>query len=137
MSNDHLVKSLEKKLASWKPKAVEETYGEVLEVGDGIAKISGLSTVMASEMIEITAQDGTKVSGVVLNLEEQVIGAIILGDCGKIQEGDKVSSTKKILQVPVGEQVTGRGASDRRSRRERRGKAGRVKQTGDETCGLS
>ena len=108
MSNDHLVKSLEKKLASWKPKAVEETYGEVLEVGDGIAKISGLSTVMASEMIEITAQDGTKVSGVVLNLEEQVIGAIILGDCGKIQEGDKVSSTKKILQVPVGEQVTGR-----------------------------
>ncbi len=108
MSNDHLVKSLEKKLASWKPKAVEETYGEVLEVGDGIAKISGLSTVMASEMIEITTQDGTKVSGVVLNLEEQVIGAIILGDYSQIQEGDKVNSTKKILQVPVGEQVIGR-----------------------------
>ncbi len=108
MSNDHLVKSLEKKLASWKSELVEETYGEVLEVGDGIAKISGLSTVMASEMIEITTQDGSKISGVVLNLEEQVIGAIILGDYGKIQEGDKVSSTKKILQVPVGEQVIGR-----------------------------
>lgn len=108
MSNDHLVKSLEKKLASWKPKALEETYGEVLEVGDGIAKISGLSTVMSSEMIEITTQDGTKVAGVVLNLEEQIIGAIILGEYDKIQEGDKVSSTKKILQVPVGEQVTGR-----------------------------
>ncbi len=108
MSNDHLVKSLEKKLASWKPKAVEETYGEVLEVGDGIAKISGLSTVMSSEMIEITTQDGSKIAGVVLNLEEQVIGAIILGDYSKIQEGDKVSSTKKILQVPVGEAVIGR-----------------------------
>ncbi|MDQ5970534.1 MAG: F-type H+/Na+-transporting ATPase subunit alpha, partial [Patescibacteria group bacterium] len=63
MSNDHLVKSLEKKLAAWKPKAVEETYGEVLEVGDGIAKISGLSTVMSSEMIEITTQDGSKIAG--------------------------------------------------------------------------
>lgn len=108
MSNDHLVKSLEKKLAVWKPKAVEETYGEVLEVGDGIAKISGLSTVMSSEMVEITTQDGSKIAGVVLNLEEQVIGAIILGDYAKIQEGDKVSSTKKILQVPVGEAVIGR-----------------------------
>ena len=108
MSNDYLVKSLEKKLASWKPKAVEETYGEVTEVGDGIARISGLSSAMSSEMLEITTQDGSKIAGVVLNLEEQSVGAIILGEYGKIQEGDKVSSTKKILQVPVGEQVVGR-----------------------------
>lgn len=108
MSNDYLIKSLEKKLAAWKPEAKVESVGEVIEVGDGIAKISGLSGVMSSEMIEITTKDGSKISGVVLNLEEYIVGAIILGDYEKIKEGDKVHSTKKILQVPVGEGIVGR-----------------------------
>ena len=74
------------------------------EFGDGIARISGLSDVLASEMLEFP---GGKF-GVALNLEEDTIGAIILGDETGIKEGDTVKSTGRILEVPVGEAVIGR-----------------------------
>ncbi|MFA5126728.1 MAG: F0F1 ATP synthase subunit alpha [Patescibacteria group bacterium] len=111
MSHDYLVKSLEKKLNDWQAELKEETIGEVVEVGDGIAKVAGLSDAMSSEMLEFSTQEGEKVYGVVLNLEESMVGAIILGDHHNLQSGDKVRGTKRILQVPVGEAVIGRVVS--------------------------
>ena len=108
MSHDYLVKSLEKKLADWDTSSTVETVGEIIEVGDGIARVSGLSDCMSSEMLEFTSKEGTKVLGLALNLEENVIGAIILGDYQILQAGDKVKGTKRVLEVPVGEAVIGR-----------------------------
>ncbi|MFA6604522.1 MAG: F0F1 ATP synthase subunit alpha [Patescibacteria group bacterium] len=108
MSYDHLVKSLQKQLEDFQSDVKEEAIGEIIEVGDGIAKVSGLSDVKSSEMLEFENKVGEKVYGVVLNLEEFSIGAIILGEYTSLREGDKVKRTKRILEVPVGEAVVGR-----------------------------
>ena len=108
MSYDYLVKNLQKKLEDFKTDSKEETIGQVVEMGDGIAKISGLSDIMASEMLEFETQSGDKIYGVALNLEEFSVGAIILGEYGELREGDIVRSTKRILEVPVGDSVVGR-----------------------------
>ena len=78
--------------------------GTVLEVGDGIARVYGLSGVMAGEMVEFPGG----VIGLAFNLEENSVGVIILGDYLKINEGDEVRSLGKLLSVPVGEAVIGR-----------------------------
>lgn len=108
MAYEYLVKQLKKQLEGFEAEVKEESIGEVIEVGDGIARVSGLSETMSSEMLEFEAGDGSKVYGVALNLEEYSIGAVIFGDYEKLQEGDKVTRTKKILEVPVGEAVVGR-----------------------------
>ena len=78
--------------------------GRVLEVGDGIARVYGLSGVMSGEMVEFPGG----VIGLAFNLEESSVGVIILGDYLKIQEGDEVKSTGRLLSVPVGTAVIGR-----------------------------
>lgn len=78
--------------------------GTVVEVGDGIARIHGLSGAMASELLEFP----NGVFGLALNLEEDAVGAVILGDYGKVIEGDEVRSTGRIIQVPVGPALIGR-----------------------------
>ncbi len=108
MPHDYLIKSLKQQLDNWQPQVKEESIGEVIEIGDGIAKISGLHNASSSEMLEFESADGDKVYGVALNLEEHSIGAIILGEYEKLREGDKVRQTKRILEVPVGEAVQGR-----------------------------
>lgn len=108
MSYDYLVKSLQKQLEDFKADIKEESVGEVIEVGDGIAKVSGLSDVMSSEMLEFITAQGEKIYGVALNLEEYAVGAIIFGEYQNLKEGDKVRCTKRILEVPVGEAVVGR-----------------------------
>src|SRR5215475_11951372 len=79
--------------------------GRVLEVGDGIARIYGLSGVMAGEMVEFTR---TKVRGVAFNLEENSVGVIILGEYLEITEGDEVRATGNLLGVPAGDALIGR-----------------------------
>ncbi|MBI1917901.1 MAG: F0F1 ATP synthase subunit alpha [Planctomycetes bacterium] len=79
--------------------------GRVLEVGDGIARIYGLSGVMSGEMVEFTR---TKVRGVAFNLEENSVGVIILGEYLEITEGDEVRATGSLLGVPVGDALVGR-----------------------------
>ncbi len=106
-TKDHIVEELKGKIANLKSKNQEELFGKVVEVGDGIAVISGLSDVMMSEMLEFKSATGS-VYGVVLNLNEGSVGAIILGDSLKIKEGDEVTATKRILEVPVGENLIGR-----------------------------
>ncbi len=82
-----------------------QEVGRVLEVGDGIARVYGLSSVMAGEMVEFTR---TGVRGLAFNLEENSVGVIILGDYLEISEGDEVTTTGTLLQVPVGEALIGR-----------------------------
>jgi len=86
----------------------EET-GEVLEVKDGIARIYGLTRAMASEMLEITSSEtGVGVTALALNLEEDNIGAVIMGDWTHLHEGDQVRRTGRVLEIPVGDGYLGR-----------------------------
>ena len=106
-TKEFIVEQLKQQISDFKSEIKAEKVGTVVEVGDGIARISGLSEVMSSEMLEFDS-GGEKIYGVALNLEEDTVGAIILGDYLKIKEGDTVKCTQRILQVPVGEQVIGR-----------------------------
>jgi F-type H+-transporting ATPase subunit alpha len=81
--------------------------GRVVEVGDGIARIYGLSKAMAGELLEFQTSEGT-VMGQVFNLELDTVGAVIYGDYLAVKEGDLVKSTGRLLEVPVGEELLGR-----------------------------
>ncbi len=86
-----------------------EEVGSVLEVKDGIARIYGLKKAMAGEMLEITSSEtGNKITAVALNLEEDNIGSVILGDYLQLKEGDEVRRTSRVLEVPVGPALVGR-----------------------------
>jgi F-type H+-transporting ATPase subunit alpha len=104
----HLLESLQKNIKAFKTHTTAEQEGTVAEVGDGIAKIFGLARAKQSEMLECETESGEKIFGVVLNLEEDAVGAMILGDFTKIREGDIVRGTGRILDVPVGEELIGR-----------------------------
>src|SRR6266576_3060448 len=83
--------------------------GTVLEVKDGIARIYGLTSAMAGEMLEFTVSaTGEKITGLALNLEEDNIGAVIFGDYLALREGDEVRRTARVLEVPVGPAMVGR-----------------------------
>jgi len=83
--------------------------GTVLEVKDGIARIYGLTSAMAGEMLEFTVSEtGEKITGLALNLEEDNIGAVIFGDYLQLREGDEVRRTARVLEVPVGPAMVGR-----------------------------
>ena len=86
-----------------------EEVGEVLEVKDGVARIYGLTSAMASEMLEIhSSETGDYVTALALNLEEDNIGAVVLGDWTHLREGDAVRRTGRVLDIPVGEAYLGR-----------------------------
>lgn len=106
-TKDFIVEQLKEQIADFKSGLKEETVGRVIEVGDGIARVEGISDVMMSEMLEFKTNHGS-VFGVALNLEEDRVGAIILGDYLGIKEGDEVKCLKRILQVPVGDSLVGR-----------------------------
>ncbi|MDD4333207.1 MAG: F0F1 ATP synthase subunit alpha [Patescibacteria group bacterium] len=107
-TKDFVINELKKQITDLTLETKEQTVGRVAEVGDGIARVTGLSDVMMSEMLEFTTQKGEKVNGVALNLEEDRVGVIILGDCFGIKEGDEVKCLRRILEVPVGENLIGR-----------------------------
>jgi len=103
MSNP-LIQELKKHISEFHHEPKAEAIGTVLEVGDGVARVAGLSEVMTSEMVEF--ENGTL--GVALNLEEGEAGIMLLGEMTDLKEGTTVKSTGKILSVPVGESVIGR-----------------------------
>lgn len=100
----NLIKTLEERIAHYKPSVEEEHVGTVVQIGDGIAKIAGLTTVSSGEMIDF----GNGVVGSALNLEEELVGAVIYGDYTKVSEGDTVKAMGKVLSVPVGDALIGR-----------------------------
>src|SRR5687768_9354659 len=86
-----------------------EEVGTILEVKDGIARIYGLGKAMAGEMLEVTSSEtGEKITALALNLEEDNIGSVVLGDYLQLKEGDEVRRTSRVLEVPVGPELIGR-----------------------------
>jgi len=104
MSANATIENLKKKIVNFESKAETYEYGTVMSIADGIAKISGLAKCQSSEMISF--ESGAL--GLALNLEEDSVGAIVLGDFSKIKEGETVKRTNKILSIPVGEKFIGR-----------------------------
>src|SRR5215831_7974985 len=99
-----LLQELEAQIAGAKSALRRENVGVIREIGDGVAKVEGLSDAMLNEMLDL----GHGITGLALNLEETEVGVIILGDYTQLQEGDEVRTTGKLLQVPVGKALLGR-----------------------------
>ena len=102
-AND-IAASLSKSLEGFNPTVTSEQVGRIIEVGDGIARISGLPNCAVNEILEF--EGGTR--GLALNLDEDSIGAVVLGSVAHIQEGQTVKATGQILSVPVGDGMLGR-----------------------------
>jgi F-type H+-transporting ATPase subunit alpha len=103
-ATDTVLQTFQKHIESFRAQPNAEHVGTVLEVGDGIVRLSGLKDLKASEVVEFP--NGTL--GWALNLEEDTVGAVILGESQGIQEGDVVKSTGRILSVPVSDSIVGR-----------------------------
>jgi len=115
MANDSQLRASEIKdvllneIERYEDELQAEEIGEVLEVKDGIARIYGLTKAMASEMLEITSSEsGETVTALALNLEEDNIGAVIMGEWTRLHEGDQVRRTGRVLDIPVGAGYLGR-----------------------------
>jgi len=102
MSN--LLQEIEAQIAGVKTATVKQNVGVVREIGDGVAKIEGLTDAMLNEILDF----GNGITGIALNLEETEVGAILLGDYTKVKEGQEVRTTGRLLQVPVGKGLLGR-----------------------------
>jgi F-type H+/Na+-transporting ATPase subunit alpha len=101
---DEISSVIQHEIEQFSPEVTTSEVGQVLEVGDGIARVYGLSGLMSGEMVSF--QNGVK--GIALNLEESSVGVMVLGDYTRIEEGDTVTATGSLLRVPVGEAIIGR-----------------------------
>ena len=99
-----LVEEIEAQIAGLKTAAGKENIGTIREVGDGVARVEGLSDAMVNEMLDL----GHGITGLAVDLDETEVGVIILGDYTRLQEGDEVRATGRLLQVPVGKGLLGR-----------------------------
>ena len=101
---DEISAILRKQLTGFESEVDIYDVGTVLQVGDGIARVYGLSKVMASELVEFP----NDVFGMVLNLEEDSVGCVLFGESTLVKEGDTVKRTKRVASMPVGEEMLGR-----------------------------
>jgi F-type H+-transporting ATPase subunit alpha len=101
---DQITASLRSQLAGWEPTVSKETVGYVTSIADGVARVEGLPSVMASELLEFPGG----LVGVALNIDEDDIGVVFLGDYNHIEEGNPVKQTGTVLSVPVGDVLLGR-----------------------------
>src|SRR5579872_3217454 len=101
---DEITSILRQQIENYQQSVAVEEVGSVISVGDGIARIHGLDRCMAGEMLTFPHE----VFGIALNLEEDQVGTVLLGDYTEIREGDTVKRTNKIMSVPVGEALIGR-----------------------------
>lgn len=108
MDKQSIIEEVKAEIGKVKSGAHAAHVGEVVKFADGVASVRGLSEARYSEMLEFTDSKGVKVLGVALNLEEDSIGAILLGDSAHISEGNQVKSTGKILSIEVNDSVMGR-----------------------------
>jgi F-type H+/Na+-transporting ATPase subunit alpha len=99
-----VIEQIEQQIAQLETKTVKKNTGKIVTVADGVAKVDGLSEVMYNEMIEFPGN----VYGIALNLEEDEVGCVILGDYSALKEGEEVRTTGRLLQVPVGKALLGR-----------------------------
>ena len=99
-----LLMEIETQIVGAKAAAIKQNVGVIREIGDGVARIEGLSDAMLNEMIDL----GHGITGLALNLDETEVGVVVLGDYTQLEEGDEVRTTGKLLQVPVGKGLLGR-----------------------------
>jgi F-type H+-transporting ATPase subunit alpha len=99
-----VIEQIEQQIAQLSSKAVKKNTGTIRSVADGVAKVDGLSEVMYNEMVQFPGN----AIGIALNLEEDEVGCVVLGDVSRLREGDEVSTTGKLLSVPVGRGLLGR-----------------------------
>jgi F-type H+-transporting ATPase subunit alpha len=107
IKTDEIASVIKQEIAQFTAQLEVSDVGKVIEVGDGIARIYGLTNAMAGEMLEFRTTDGA-VMGQVFNLETDTVGAVIYGDYLSVKEGDTVVATGRLLSVPVGEALLGR-----------------------------
>lgn len=99
-----IIEQIQEEITRLETSVVRENTGSITHVADGVAKIDGLSEVMFNEMLEFPGE----VMGIALNLEEDEVGCVILGDTSRLKEGDEVKTTGRLLSVPVGKGLLGR-----------------------------
>ncbi|MBL4590496.1 MAG: F0F1 ATP synthase subunit alpha, partial [Phycisphaerales bacterium] len=99
IKTDEIVSVIKQEIEQFSSELEISEVGRVVEIGDGIARIYGLSKAMAGELIEFETDDGA-VMGQVMNLEEDTVGAIVYGNYLSVKEGDTVKATGKLLEVP-------------------------------------
>jgi F-type H+-transporting ATPase subunit alpha len=102
--SDEIISIIKSSIEDFDATAETRNVGTVVEVGDGIAQVYGLEGALASELLEFPGS----VYGMALNLEEETVGAVILGDAKAIKEGDVVKTTGRVVEVPVGAELLGR-----------------------------
>src|SRR6185312_3460746 len=101
---DEITKLIREQIEHYESKVTVDEVGTIISLGDGIARVHGLDKVMAGEMLDF----GHGVSGIAMNLEEDQVGAVLMGDYTEIKEGGQVKRTGRIMSVPVGEALIGR-----------------------------
>jgi len=106
-----IVEKLKKEIAGFKPDPKLRSVGTVVETADGIARISGLSGALSQELLDIEIGSGKKISALAFNLEEEFIGAVLLGDANAVSVGNRVIGTGKVLSINVGDELIGRVVS--------------------------
>src|ERR687888_1827354 len=101
---DEITQLIRQQIENYESKIAVDEVGTVITLGDGIARVHGLDKVMAGELLSFPHD----VSGIAMNLEEDQVGAVLLGEYTEIREGDEVKRTRRIMSVPVGDGLIGR-----------------------------
>src|SRR5918911_293670 len=101
---DEITKLIREQIENYESRIAVDEVGTVMSLGDGIARLHGLDKVMAGELLEFPHG----VAGLAMNLEEDQVGAVLLGEYTEIKEGDTVKRTGRIMSVPVGDAMVGR-----------------------------
>lgn len=104
IKTDQLTKILRQQIEKFDGNTDVTEVGEVIEVGDGVARVSGLENVMSSELVELQKD----IFGMALNLEEDNVGLVLFGETRHVKEGDIAKRTGRVVEVPVGEEMLGR-----------------------------
>ena len=99
---------LKKQLETFKPEVDVREVGTVMQIGDGIARCDGLKGAMAGELLEFVGSGGHTILGMALNLDEDEVGAVLMGETSVIGENDTVRTTGRVVQVPSGPALLGR-----------------------------
>src|SRR5215472_11777280 len=101
---DEITKLIREQIDNYESKIAVDEVGTVMSIGDGIARVYGLDKVMAGELLSFPHN----VSGIAMNLEEDQVGVVLMGDYVEVEEGDEVKRTGRIMSVPVGDALIGR-----------------------------
>src|SRR5580693_3817510 len=101
---DEITQLLRQQIDNYQSKIAVDEVGTVMSIGDGIARVYGLEKVMAGELLSFPHD----VAGIAMNLEEDQVGVVLMGDYVEVEEGDEVKRTGRIMSVPVGEGLVGR-----------------------------